>query len=144
LFSKLLIFFCSIVLLPIAALAQSPFEKREYIENFLEILEVEATYINTYSDEHVQAIRYSVKNHGAETLTRVEVTVYFLDAEGLPFFEKTYLPVFVSNYSSNNDGPLRPNYTYRMDRNKWMTINRLGDEWSGEINIEISDIEFAE
>ncbi len=139
-----LLIVCYIALLPVAALAQSGFDKEQYIANFLEVLEVEATYIDTYSNKHVPAIRYSIKNHGEQTLTKVEVTVYFLDAEGLPFSEETYLPVFVSSYSSNNRTPLRPNYTYRMESNKWMTNPRLGDEWSGEIEIVISDIEIAE
>ncbi len=70
--------------------------------------------------------------------------MYFLDEEGLPFQEETYLPVLVTDSIMSDGKPLKPNYTYRMDQDRWMTVPNLGDEWSGDIRINIVDIEFAE
>ena len=75
---------------------QTPTEKAAYIENHLELFEVDAQSIDTFSKENIPAIRYAIKNNGSETLTKVEVVVYFLDAEGLPFQEENYFPVLVT------------------------------------------------
>lgn len=118
--------------------------KQSYISNHLVLFEVEAKHIKTYEHDRVPAIRYAIKNNGSETLTKIRVTVFFLDKQGIPFDEEEYLPVLVSDYNIGDSRPLRPNYTFRMDRNRWMTVDRLGDEWGGEIEIKITDIEFAE
>lgn len=110
---------------------QTPAEKAAYIENHLELFEVDARRIDTFSKENIPAIRYAIKNNGPETLTKVEVVVYFLDAEGLPFQEENYFPVLVTDSIMNDDKPLKPNYTYRMDQGRWMTVPNLGDEWGG-------------
>ena len=74
--------------------------------------------------------------------TRVQWDLdYFLDENGNPFFEEKYSPISI--YSSGYR-VLKPNYTYRFDKNEYHTIDNLGDEWSGKIKIEIVDIEFAE
>lgn len=119
-------------------------EKMEYIEKYLQLFEIESSYIKTYSDEEVPAFRYAIKNTGRETLTKIEVLVYFLDKEGTPFFEENYFPVLVSDSGFNDSRPLKPNYTFRMESNKWMTEKSLGEEWGGEIDIEIVEIELSE
>ena len=81
-----------------------------------------------------------IKNHGDKTLTKVEITVYALDSNGMAVFEKTFNPVLVSSYSFNNEGPLKPNYSrsfgYRMDG--------APSEWAKKVDIKITDIEFEE
>ncbi len=119
-------------------------EKKEYISEYLKLIEIQAEYIKTYSDDHVPAIRYAIKNSGIETLTKIKVVVYFLDKEGNAFFEEDYLPIWASEHNFNDRGPLKPNYTFRMKKDKWMTATNLGDEWGGEIKIEITDVEFSE
>lgn len=123
---------------------QTPAEKTAYIENHLELFEVEAQRIDTVLKENIPAIRYAIKNNGSETLTKVEVVVYFLDEEGLPFQEENFFPVLVTDSIMNDDKPLKPNYTFRMDQDRWMTVPNLGDEWSGEIQINVVNVEFAE
>ena len=39
---------------------------------------------------------------------------------------------------------LKPNYTYRKDKNIYSTVDNLGDEWSGLVDIKIVNIEFAD
>ncbi|MBU2943928.1 hypothetical protein Q4525_07585 [Shimia thalassica] len=145
--NRLAFFGCSVAFWVSVAIAhdapETPKEKGDYIENHLVLFEIEASRINTYRGKNIPAVRYAIKNAGQETLTEVKVIVYFLDENGKRFFEEDYYPVLVSEY--NFDGkPLKPNYTYRMESNIWMTVETLGDEWSGEIEIEITDIEFAD
>ena len=115
--------------------------KQNYIQNYLVLFEIEAKIINTYFDEKKPGVKYAIKKKGSETLKRIEIIIYFLDKNGNPFFEEKYSPISI--YSSGYR-VLKPNYTYRFDKNEYHTIDNLGDEWSGKIKIEIVDIEFAE
>lgn len=58
----------------------TPKDKQDYINDYLQFLEIEATTINSYgSDGNVPAVRFGIKNTGQETLKKIEVVVYFLD-----------------------------------------------------------------
>ena len=114
--------------------------KQDYIKNYLVLFEIEAKNCNFGGDEKTPCLRYAIKNIGSETLKKIEVIVYFLDKNGKAFFEEKYYPI--STYSI--DGVLKPNYTYRRNKDTYTPIENLGDEWSGKIKIEIVDIEFAE
>jgi hypothetical protein len=118
-------------------------EKQNYIDNYLKLFEIEAKIINTWSDEKKPGVRFSIKNIGDETLKEVEVIVYFLDKNKKPFLEKKFYPV---NDLSIGDTLklLKPNYTYRKDKNIYSTVDNLGDEWSGLVDIKIVNIEFAD
>ena len=117
-------------------------EKQDYIDSYIEIKNIDARYINTYLDDfEVPAFRYSIKNNGPETITRLRVMVYFLDQNGRPFYEEDYGPI--NQYADMNY--LRPNYTYRMETGKYMTVKEIDpSEWSGNIKIEVlvDDLEF--
>ena len=53
-----------------------------------------------------------IKNTGDKTLTQVEITIYCMDENDSPIFEKKYHPVLVSEYSFTRDNePLKPNYS---------------------------------
>lgn len=110
-------------------------EKQKYIDNHIELKNVSAKYINTYLDDFaVPAFRYSIKNNGPETITGLWVRVYFLDQNDNPFFEEDYAPI--SKYADMKY--LRPNYTYRMETGKYMTVKEIDpSEWSGNIEIEV-------
>tara|TARA_R110000787_G_scaffold22471_4_gene65257 strand:- start:402 stop:845 length:444 start_codon:yes stop_codon:yes gene_type:complete len=140
--------FLAIALMPFSAFGHdapsTSEEKTSYIEDHIKLFETEATRIDTYIKKSVPAVRFALKNTGSETLTRIKVIVYFLDGSGQPFFEEDFLPVHVSDYSVQNGKPLKPNYTFRMDAGQYYTIEKLGDEWAGKVEFEISDIEFAE
>jgi len=119
-------------------------EKQFYVDNFIEISNVRSQYINTYLDDFaVPAFRYSIKNNGTETISKLWVKVYFLDKNGDPFYENDYLPI--SNVSDMK--LLKPNYTFRMETNKYMTVKEINPkEWSKKIKIEIivDKLEFLE
>ena len=119
-------------------------KKQFYVDNFIEILNVRSQYINTYLDDFaVPAFRYSIKNNGTETISELWVKVYFLDKNGEPFYEDDYLPI--SDVSDMK--LLKPNYTYRMKTNEYMTVKEINPkEWSKKIKIEIivDKLEFLE
>ena len=134
----------ALIFLPVSAVVsahEAPFtseEKLAYIRDYVVFLETTATRIDTYSEEDVPAVRFGLKNTGEETITEVKVVVYFLDTNGVPFAEKIYYPVH------KGTDPLKPNYSYRMSPQKHYVIDNLGDEWSGEVKLEINDIWFAD
>ena len=140
----IIVFLCQFLSLSLAIAHEAPKTteaKQKYIQNYLQLFEIEAKIINTYGDEKKPAVRYAIKNIGSEALTEIKVVIYFLDENGNPFLEKAGFPV--SEYSFDLK-ILKPNYTYRMDKGNYNVFDNLGDEWSGKVKIEIVDIEFAE
>lgn len=120
-------------------------EIQNYIDNNLKVMEINARYIDTYytleSGKNVPAVKFAVKNFGNETITYLEATVYFLDKNGKPFFEKTYTPI--SKYADMKE--LKPNYTFRLERESYWTVKEVSpSEWSERVRIEITKIEFKE
>ena len=121
--------------------------KKNYIKNNLKLFEVEAKYVSVWGgSEDTPGVKFSIKNLGNKTLSKIRVVVYFLDKNGKPFAEDDYLPVLEGSISgiSSSFSSLKPNYTFRMDDSTFYTKDNLGDEWSGKIKIEISYIEFDE
>ncbi len=116
--------------------------KQDYI-NKIEIFDFIATRIDTYLSKDVPAVRFAIRNNGNRSLDKVEVTVYFYDANDNAIFEKKYLPVLASSYVSN-DGPLKPNYIKRQKENNYYTIDELGPEWLGKADAIVSDLRFSE
>ena len=116
-------------------------EKLEYINNHLQIFEIEAKTIETSYEGVKPGVKFAIKNNGNESLTKVRITIYFLDKNGKTFYEKSSLPVW-SKYGEMK--VLKPNYTFRMDKNKYLTFDNLGNEWTEKVIIKITEIEFAE
>lgn len=120
-------------------------EKAKIIQN-IQITDWTVTTINTYSEDDVPAIRFGLKNNSDKTLDQVEVTVFFYDKQNNIIFEEDYYPVLVSEYSfGSNNKPLKPNYIWRQEPNKYYTISELkGSEWSGKASAKITDIRIQE
>jgi len=116
--------------------------KQAYVQN-IEIFEFDAKFINTILDNKVPGVRFALRNNGNRSLDKVNVTVYFHDKNNQPIYEKTFHPISVGLFSSN-DSPLKPNYIWRNKASNYYTIEQLGPEWSGEAKAVISDIEFSE
>tara|TARA_X000000950_G_scaffold18984_1_gene20551 strand:- start:406 stop:1503 length:1098 start_codon:yes stop_codon:yes gene_type:complete len=117
--------------------------KQDYL-NKIEIFEFIAKRIDTYSRNNIPAVRFAIRNNGDRSLDRVEVTVYFYDANDNAIFEKTYLPVLVTSYGLYGDSPLKPNYIKRKKENEYYTIDELGPEWLGKADAIVSDFKFSE
>jgi len=81
----------------------------------------------------------TVRNRGDSVLTRVEVTVFFLDRDGNPIGEKAFNPVFVSEFSFSDDGPMKPGYV----RDFGYFVERDAPSgWARRARAEITRIEF--
>jgi hypothetical protein len=119
-------------------------EEKEYIANYIELYDVEAKYHDSLLDGTVPGVLFKIKNTGDRTLNKVEVTVYFKDAGGSIIAEEDYFPVLVSEYSFNDDKPLKPGYIWSMEKNKFYSAKSVSTEWEeGSVDIEITDIELA-
>ena len=80
-----------------------------------------------------------IRNLGNRTLNKVEIIIYFLDKDGMPIFEETYSPVWVSEYSfGTSNKPLKPNYSRRFG----YSIDDVPPDWAKKVKAEITDIRF--
>ncbi|MBI3302410.1 MAG: hypothetical protein HYZ72_10100 [Deltaproteobacteria bacterium] len=76
----------------------------------------------------------------AITLKRVRMAVYFLDAGGARVGEKE-LTIMSSENIMNADPPLKPNYSKDFG---YILEDDASKEWAGKVEVEISQVEFAE
>ncbi len=117
-------------------------EKQAYIDN-IDLYDLEAGYYDTYLDDRVPGVSFKLKNNGNRTLTKVEVTVYFKNASGEIIFEEDFLPVLVSEYSFNDNKPLKPKYVWSIGTGKFYKVEEVPSEWkSGSVSAKITDIRF--
>ncbi len=109
-------------------------EKQAYI-NKVRIINLKATEIRP---ERIE-ISGIIRNLGNRTLNKVEMIIYFLDKDGMPIFEETYSPVWVSEYSTGvSNKPLKPNYSRRFG----YSIEDVPPDWAKKVRAEITDIKF--
>lgn len=120
-------------------------EKQAYIKNVV-LYDLKAKYYKTYLEDRLPGVKFKLKNKGNRTLKKVEVTIYFKDANGIIITEKTYCPVLVTEYSFGSDNkPLKPNYIWQLEREKFYKADSVPSEWKeGAVSAKITNIEFAE
>lgn len=100
-----------------------------YLPN-VELYAFEAKTIDTFLEKGVPAVRFKLKNKGDQTITRLEVTVYFKDAQDKVIKEETFHPVHDSQFSLNdNNKPLKPNYIWELEKGKYYTVENAPTEW---------------
>ena len=117
--------------------------KDAYIDEYLELYNVLAEYINTPPDGRV-GVRFKLRNNGERSLDRVTVTVYFKDESDNVISEEDFVPVSVSKFFGDSN-PLRPGYIWQELRNSYYPANDVPDEWKdGNIVASITDIRFTE
>jgi hypothetical protein len=83
----------------------------------------------------------TIVNRGARTLRKVEIRVYFLDAQRSRIGEKDYMPVLVTDFSFGDSSPLRPGY--RKDFS-YSVGKDAPTGWAKAVEVEIVGVEFAE
>jgi len=84
----------------------------------------------------------TIVNKGNRTLNRVELTVYFLDQNGVVVGEEDFYPVLVTKFSLSGDNkPLKPNYV--KDFGYTVEVS-APSTWSKKVKAKITNIEFAE
>lgn len=121
-------------------------EEVAYIRNNLRLYDVTAKYYESILDGNIPGVDFKIKNNGNRTLNRVKVRVVFHDAEGKPIAEEEYNPVLVieGGYSMDDNKPLRPNYIWQNEPDKFYTAKSVPSEWQeGKVTATISDVEFA-
>jgi len=133
------------VMLTLSALAheapKTDAAKQKYIDEHIRVFDVESRYFSTLLNEDGSpGVQYAVKNFGPETVVKLEVTFYVLDKLGIRFGESKFRPLL----TLFGKEPLKPNYTRRTPKDEVMSLGELGDEWSGRVEYEVTDIEFAD
>ncbi|MGE3180886.1 MAG: hypothetical protein AB7N71_04590 [Phycisphaerae bacterium] len=125
---------------------ESKAEEIAYVSSYLELYDVTAKRMESVLDGTVPGVLFKLKNTGEKTLSKVEVTVYFKDAEGNIIGEEDFLPVLVSEYSfGGGNKPLKPGYVWQMESGKFYSAKSVPSEWEeGNIDAAITDIEFSD
>lgn len=121
-------------------------EEAAYIKNNLRLYDLETNYRESMLDGRVPGVDFKIKNEGNRTLNRITVRVVFQDAQGKPIAEEEYNPVWVveNSYSSDDNTPLRPNYIWQNERDKFYTAKSVPSEWAeGKATATITKVEFA-
>lgn len=118
--------------------------KRDYLKNvkieYFEVTEGYLTYENPKYASPKPAIKGKIKNYGDKSLDEVEITIYFLDANGQRIAETTYHPVNVHSFMGD-DSPLKPNYVREFG---YVVEDYTPSNWAKKAEAEITDIEFSD
>lgn len=119
-------------------------EEASYISNSLRLYEFEAKYYDSMLDGRTPGVDFKIKNEGDRTINSLTVKVVFYDAEDQPIAEELYYPVNVGGFSmGNEDRPLRPNYIWQQESDRFYTAKNVPSEWGeGKARATITDIEF--
>lgn len=125
--------------------ASSPtVEEAAYIKQNLRLYDLQAKYYDSMLDGRVPGVDFKIQNNGNRTLNKVTVRVVFYDAGGNPISEEEYYPVIVSDYSVDDNTPLRPHYIWQQESDKFYEAKNVPSEWAeGKVTATITEIEFA-
>ena len=113
-------------------------KKQDYLKN-LQIYNFKARYYNSLKGK-IAGVEFAMRNNGTETLSMVQVTVYFKDARGNTLSEQNYQPVHAS---TDNSKPLKPNQVWQPQQGMFLTVQSVPPDWKeGSAEVRITDIEF--
>ncbi|MDQ0194926.1 hypothetical protein [Paenibacillus wynnii] len=116
--------------------------EEEYINNLIQVYEFKAKYFDSLLDGKVPGVTFKIKNKGNKTLSEIEVTVYFKDANGNNIAEESYLPVNDMDFDYKE---LKPNYTFQLDSDHFYTSKTVPKEWkAGNAEIKVTQIKFKD
>ena len=79
-------------------------------------------------------------NNGNKTLSKVGVTIYYLNNENVRIAERSEFPVY-PYLGQEDESLLKPNYEKEFEIE---IESKAPKNWGGEIEIEITKIEFYE
>ena len=119
--------------------------KQEYIPN-VSLYDLEAKFYTTFSKTKVPGVKFKIKNNGNRLLREVEVTVYFMNADGTVIAEERYHPVLAMKKSySGEQVILKKNYIWQMEEGNFYKADAVPTEWKeGAIEAKVTNIKFAE
>lgn len=110
--------------------------------------EIESAYLEQVAVQRVRVSKDTlgrpgvfgeIKNKGAKSLKKVEITIYFLDKKKKAIHEKTYHPVLVSKYAFGGDNtPLKPGYARKFG----YKADDAPSGWSRRVKVAVTEVEF--
>lgn len=110
-------------------------DKTTYIAQHLELYDVSAKYRESLLDGRVPHVALKLRNNGERSLEKVEVTVYFQDAQGKVISEEKY----------HHAKPLKPGYVWQMEKGRFYSAKPVPSEWQeGSVSASITDIKFTQ
>lgn len=114
----------------------------EAYKPYLKLYDVRAGYESDLLDGRVAVVWGKLKNSGTKTLSKVEVTAYFLDPTSTRIYEESYPAVLAGALSfSSDDSPLKPGYI----RTFGFKATGCPKEWkAGAVECAITGIEFVD
>lgn len=127
------------------ASAQPSVEEANYIMKYVRLYEFEAKYYDSLLDGRVPGVDFKIKNEGTRTINELTVQVVFFDANDKPIAEEVYYPVNVGGIGIGpEDKPLRPNYIWQQESDRFYNAERVPSEWSeGKARANVTEIKFA-
>ncbi|HEX8459391.1 MAG TPA: hypothetical protein VF656_19015 [Pyrinomonadaceae bacterium] len=109
-------------------------------QNYLQFLQVNKVEIGRTILEE-PGVFGEVKNTGNRTLNRVEITIYFLNRQGQPVFEKQFPAVLAgSGTFGRDDKPLKPGYSQKFG----VKAEDAPSEWAKTVTVRVTDVEFEQ
>jgi hypothetical protein len=119
-------------------------EKADCISKSLSLYDISVRYQNSELNGRVPGVEFKLKNLGERTLTKVGVTVYFLDSDGKTIAENKFNPVWVTSYGGENNDPSKPGYIWALSGNQFYVAKNVPSEWvEGRVIVKVTDVEFA-
>jgi len=118
-------------------------EREKYIPN-IRLYDFTARIYKRMFEEDVPGIEFKLQNNGDRTLSKVVVTVYFQNSDGITIYEEEWRPVNSSSWMEPT--VLRPGYIWQLERNKFYPVEKLPSEWRPGPNAayaKVTDIEFV-
>jgi len=80
-----------------------------------------------------------IKNTGEKTLKEVEITIFCLDKDSKPIFEKTSYPVLVTELGMVGDNqPLKPGYSKPFG----VRLSDAPSDWEKKVDIKVTKVSF--
>lgn len=126
------------------SVSQPSAEEAAYIRQNLRLYDLTSKYYDSMLDGRVPGVDFKIKNNGNRTLNEVKVRVVFYDSDNKPIAEEEYFPVLVSEYSMGDNKPLRPNYIWQNEPDKFYSAKNVPTEWKeGKVTASIVSVEFG-
>ena len=109
---------------------------------YLKFHDVTADYEEDLLEGDVPVVRGKLENAGSRTLAFVEMTAYFLNADGKRIHEQRFPMVgaLINNLTGIGEAPLRPGYIQSFE----FKASDTPSEWAkGKVEVEVTGIRFG-
>jgi len=108
--------------------------KRDAYRDYLEFADVQIDDMGL----DAKLLSGAIKNTGAKTVRKIEITISYLDEAGKAVYERTYYPVLASQWETDEGKLLKPNSSRRFQ----YKLDYFPAGWSGKMDLKIAKIAF--